>query len=178
MARYEVAVNTPVSFSAGPGGDPFAAAEQTMIVFDGYRFVWHANGEDRKRGDPCWPTIVMANDPNDYTNEVYATNRLISVMSFAFDHPMTVETSVTTGFKNEFDPPLLRQPSPSLGTVVIPRPTALNTAEDRRLRLVIGLFREARSPIAPSTASSHTSTPWMQRSTATRQLVTTSSVQY
>ncbi len=141
-----MAVNTAVGFSPGPRGEPFAVAEQTVIMFDGYRFVWHANGEDRKRGDPCWPTVtVMASDPDDYANETHATNRLISVMTFAFDHPMTIEDAVATGYKSEFDPPLLRQPSSSLGMVVITAPTAISVGGDARLRLVIALFREARS---------------------------------
>jgi hypothetical protein len=141
-----VAVNTPVAFSPGPRTGLLAVAEQTVIMFDGYRFVWHANGEERERGDPCWPTVtVMVRDPDDYANEASATNRVISAMSYALNYEMTIETSIATGFKTELDRPTLRQPSPSLGMVVVNGPTAITVEQDGRLRLVIALFREARS---------------------------------
>lgn len=150
MARYEVAVDTPIRFSPHVRAEPFAIAEQTVTLFDGYRFVWHANNAERDNNEPCLPTVtVVVRNQDNYLEEIVATNRFISAVSYALNYPMSIQTTVATGFKAEFDRPALRQPSPSLGTMIVSPPSEIIVAKDARLRLVVALYREARFTASP-----------------------------
>lgn len=143
-----MAVSTPVRFYDAAAS--FDVAEQTVIMFAGHRFVWHSNGEEHERGDPCWPTVtLMVPDADNYAGERLATNQFLSAMSFTLNYPMSVITSAATGFKGELDPALLRQPSPSVGMIVTNAPTEITVESDQRLRLVLALFREGRSADSP-----------------------------
>lgn len=56
MARYEVAVATPVTFFATEIGQPPTAA-QMVIDFDGHHFVWHRSWDGSN--EQCWPVVTL-----------------------------------------------------------------------------------------------------------------------
>lgn len=146
MARYEVAIETPLAFSSSRT-DPFRTDDRTVIEFDGRRFVWHAGQEIEDK--QCWPVVtVMVLDADDYADERLATNKFLSALSFVLDHPMSIATSAATGYKGELDRPILGQPGHA-ATIITAAISTVTVDDDDRLRLVLALFREGRSANSP-----------------------------
>lgn len=143
MARFEAAVETSLAFSSNELLVP--AREPTTIEFDGYSFVWHPNDGVDTEGDTSWPTVTVMSKSTDYRAEMQATNRFLSALSHLYDVPIAVLATSATGFKGEFDSPLLHQPLGPFTRILVGPPSSIVVLPDQRLRLVLALEREARS---------------------------------
>ena len=152
--RYEMAVAPNVGWIAPRtlGQNVFTSLavelETMAIEFDGRRFVWHGSRVVHD-GKVCWPVIsVMIDDANHPDADLIATNRFVSALVFVTEQAMSYVTSVTSGFKTEFDGPLIGQPgaAPSLLTQA---PLSIVVEDDERLRLVLALIREASAAESP-----------------------------
>ncbi|MBK9179973.1 MAG: hypothetical protein IPM45_10480 [Acidimicrobiales bacterium] len=115
------------------------------IAFDGLRFVWHPNDGVGIEGDSSWPTVTVVSTSTNHTAEMRATNRFLSALSHLYDVPMAVLATSATGYKGEFDSPLLRQPLGPFTRILVPAPSSVDVLPDQRLRLVLALEREAKS---------------------------------
>lgn len=146
MARYEVALSTSIAFASRHQAEPFATADQVAIEFDGRRFVWH----DQRRAHSLAPVVtLMVGNADDYGAERLLANRFLSALSFALDYPIAVLTVGAAGYKAELDRPLLGQPASDDGMIVLPAPGSVQVTADRRLRSVLGFYREGRAASSP-----------------------------
>lgn len=146
MARYEVALSTPIAFASSDDADLLGIAGQVEIEFDGQRFVWH----DQRQAESVAPVVtVMVANGDDYAPERLLANRFLSALSFAIDYPVAVLTVGATGYKGEVDRPLLGQPVSLDGLIVLPAPASIRVLADPRLRTVLGLYREGRAATSP-----------------------------
>src|SRR5262245_57951607 len=90
----------------------------------------------------------MVADGNGYTAERLLTNNFLSAVFFAVDQPVSVVTSAAAGYKKEFDAPLITQPGNGSALFLRP-PSRVHVEPDKRLRLVLALFREGRGAESP-----------------------------
>jgi hypothetical protein len=150
MARYEVTVHSTLCFSENPPGiGELSILEVVPIRFDGREFIWHANIQPTEYGS-LWPSVtVVLDDANDYAAEELATRRFLSAMSFVYKAPMGELDTGASGFKRRLDRPLVISPGRHLGAVVHEAPSGLFVEADDRLRLTLGLAREAVSSDSP-----------------------------
>jgi hypothetical protein len=153
MARYEVAIDTEITFHTTRR--PFAAAdfpepETVTIEFEGRRFTWHVlppeNGQD------FHPTVTtMIADANDYADERIAMERFLSAVAYMTRQKIDVIVSGAAGMPGELDPPVVRQPKGGFGPRLHEAPREVVVAEEARdrLRLVLGYCREAFNAASP-----------------------------
>jgi hypothetical protein len=143
--RYEVAVDTLLEFRKYehfPGihrlREIAKSREPMTIMFGGFRFTWHPGSAE------LLPTVtVPIQDTDDYEAERRAMERFLSALSFVFGYGITVYTAAGSGYKKEFDPPVLQQHR--LKGVVHPAPKELVTLDDDELPLCLALLREGKS---------------------------------
>lgn len=142
IARYEASVRTSLCFWTS-GVRETVGGDTVKIRFDGRAFVWHAAREHE--GEWLCPVVtVMAENGDNYAEEGFITNRLLSALCFILDYPMSIATTAATGYRAEHDRPILAQPGLP-PTTVYPSITEIAVDKDDRLRLVVALHREGRS---------------------------------
>lgn len=147
MMRFEAAIETPLAFREG-GVLSGRAADPVGFEFDERKYVWHNGSRDNER--LCWPvvTVVLAGDVDTISEET-RINRLLSALSFCYDLPMSIAATVGTGWKQEFDPPLIGQPGYGARQLEA-SPQRVELLADDGLRLTLALWREARTARSPA----------------------------
>lgn len=146
MARYEVAVSTTLGFSSRVTSP--LEEEGTVIEFEGSRFLWHPARESA--GEKVLPVLTtpIPEFMDTYDREHLVIERLLSALCFRFDQPMVVAAAMAMGARSEMAPPMLGHPGHRSMTLFEPI-TSIAVRDDDRLRLVLALYREARSANSP-----------------------------
>lgn len=113
--------------------------EPMNIVFEGRRFRWHPGTDD------ILPTVtVPIQDINNDEPERAAMRRFLSALSYAYGYGITIYSDAGSGYKTEFDPPLLVQPR--MKPTIFPVPDEVEvTYEDEELSLCLAIMREGAS---------------------------------
>lgn len=145
--RYEAAIDTPLAFREG-GLLSMRAAESVSIEFEERRYVWHKHRRDGDRQH--WPVLtLLLRGSVDETAVESAISRLLSALSFMYELPMAISATAGTGWKQEFDPPIIGQPGYSFRQLE-PPPGRVHVVGGHPLGLVLALMREARSARSPA----------------------------
>jgi len=151
--RYEVAVRTPLIFGTWSfGEDAGAYPEQVTFRFDGREFTWHANSEPSEHTGmkDCPNLTVMLGGSSGAAPEALAANQAMSALSWLYRVPIEPVYGGVVGFRQPSERPLIRDSGVygGAGRLVSPLKELLVTDDDR-LRLVLGLAREARAAGSP-----------------------------
>lgn len=146
--RYEVAIETPAILGRRSDWDRLEfmlhqEAEPVAIWYEGRRFTFFPGDRDHY----AVVTVPFAN-ANDYREERVATERFLSALCFHVGHPIRVVLDSASGFKGEFDAPLLWQPRWMRSFTDVAR--ELVVENDPRLQLALGLYREGMSATSPA----------------------------
>lgn len=148
MARYEVAVATPIVFCEGwmPPGAPEAQSFHFHVAQRD--FTWHAGN------DTDWPVISTEHedDPQDRAAAAEAVNRVLSALAYRYDVHMEAVVSVSSGIgsspRREWIP-VVSAPRRGTAPYVATPIGHLFTEDSEKLRLTLAFVREARSSSSP-----------------------------
>jgi hypothetical protein len=140
--RYEVSIDSPLELRKYPkfGGirrliELTKSREPVSVWFQDRRFTWHPGTEESRV-----IITVPIKDSENYNAERFAMERFLSALSFKFGYGLTVAEEAASGFKKEFDPPLLQHPH--LPGTIFPAPVALSVPDDEDLTLCLAHMRE------------------------------------
>jgi hypothetical protein len=141
-----VAIETTIAFHTrdlvvlSSGG--FPEPETVTIEFENRRFVWHVT-PPTEEGDERWPTVTtMIEDPDDYEVERLAMARLLSAIAFETQQGIEVLSGGAAGVLEELDRPVATALRRGVGSRLHQAPAEVVVADDERLRLVLGYYRE------------------------------------
>jgi hypothetical protein len=149
VGRVDIAVRSPIRFQAWPEGFVPPASElgkaerQTPIEFDGRTFVWHLPERIADGREPG-PSVTVVYDEGDEANGREGMQRFLSALAFVTDERIeTPSWSLGTPESDAMAPAISRQPKDYEVGMLFPAPKRLIVAKDARLRLALGLYREA-----------------------------------
>jgi hypothetical protein len=150
VGRVDIAVRSPIRFYASDDGFPpptselGRAAQKTPIEFDGRTFVWHLPERTEQDDGEPGPSVTVAYDEGDEDNAREAMQRFLSALAFATDERIEARSWNTgSGEPDAMAPAISRQSRDFEVGMLFPAPKRLVVANDSRLRLVLGLYREA-----------------------------------
>lgn len=163
MARLEVAVNSPLAFSAsfnqhrGPGaiGELVTRGPDTVgIDFRGRLFVWHAfpSRERPGPGNEEWgPSVtVLVEDEADVRRAADDLQRFVSALSFHYQEPAETLPALVTDVTDPYHPAEKRAPrTRRWGFTLTEPPTRITLRHDRNVQLAVGYFREGLNAGSP-----------------------------
>jgi len=150
-ARYEVAVETGLVFERRDDASE-SADEPFAIQFRGRTFYWHAYHRDPDTGAANWPTIVTEVVGDDWQEVRTATERFLSALSFETREPMTTRNVQGVGIGGGVKPkqrPTAVWPRGEIPGRLVPAIEELIVADDDRLLLVLGYWRDGASTGSP-----------------------------
>ena len=145
--RYEVAIRPEFAF--GPGFPSFdEICDPLEIVSAGRTFVWHPSRPAPDGPEHCGPVVTVVGTSEDADSAMLAVNRFLSALSYALDRAIGIAWSAATGFKQHVEPPLICEPALSSRVIIMPV-SEMFVANDDRLNLVLGLYREGIAAESP-----------------------------
>lgn len=160
MARLEVALRSPLAFHR-PGRSRSLDAlkeppDAVVIAFEGREFVWHPpmDREDEHLGVAQYGPMVSVVIAGDHeVREVAALlQRFLSAVAFHYDQAVEDAHGGGLGGSGETDPFHWTGPRalrPYAATFVSDAPAGIEVANDGRLRVALGYYREGLNAGSP-----------------------------